>query len=80
MSNLKSLDFKEPIRKIMLADGFKTDPNYVPKEVVISKKHVFKGQIARFSGMINQNLFKVIKEDLYNNLYCLYSMSILRIT
>ena len=40
----------------------------------------FIGKICRFKGMINQNLFELIKDDLLENLILLYGKTIQKIT
>ena len=40
----------------------------------------FIGKICRFKGMINQNLFELIKDDLLENLIMLYGKTIQKIT
>ena len=76
----KEKNFKEPIPKLDLRQAFPSDPNYAPIPNIEESKLKFKGNIARFRGMINRNLFNVIRKDLNNNLYNLYCLCIQEIT
>ena len=57
----KEKNFKEPIPKLDLKVAFPSDPNFAPRTNIEESKIKFKGNIARFKGMINKSLFKVIK-------------------
>ena len=41
MSKEKNLDFKQPYPKMDFKKAFKSDPNFVPQDVVIDKKIKF---------------------------------------
>ena len=80
MSDKEIPEFKVPKSKIDFRRIFPTDPNFSPITQISDQKMKFIGKICRFKGMINQNLFELIKDDLLENLILLYGKTIQKIT
>ena len=80
MSDKEIPEFKVPKSKIDFKRIFPTDPSFSPITYISDQKLKFIGKICRFTGILNQNLFEIIKYDFLENLIMLYGKTIQKIT